>query len=248
MHTTHSGTYRQASGFLNRKVLLALLVLSLVLGVANNLFNPNRVAWTGSPEVLPKPEGWPTLSAAEGVKAGAAFAWTELLKHPIAVAGALLLLALGMARLRRSETARRRWAMSWWRVFFGVMFLAAAWPKFSDPEGFAMMVAQYQMLPSFAVHAFSIGLPALEVVTGLALLLSPWEREASALLGLLLVMFIVALSQALWRDLGIACGCFDIAGSTDAGETWFALLRDVVLLLPVAWLLRRAEIRALWKF
>jgi uncharacterized membrane protein YphA (DoxX/SURF4 family) len=229
-------------------ILLSLILSSLFLGTVNNLVNPNRVDWLGSPAVLPKPEGWPVLSVFEGIKAGLQFAWSEIAKYPLWVAGALLALALGMALLKHSAAARRRWAMSWWRVLFGAMFLAAAWPKFTDPEGFALMVAQYQMLPSFAVNMFSVWLPALEVITGLALLLGPWEREASVLLGVLMLMFIVALAQALARNLGIACGCFDIKGATDAGESWFALLRDIVLMVPIIWMYRRAERRPLWRF
>jgi uncharacterized membrane protein YphA (DoxX/SURF4 family) len=230
------------------KPLVLLLAFSLVLGAANNFFNPDRVPWHGSPEVFPKPEGWPTLSAAQGVAAGAEHAWDLARDNTAWIAGALILLAAGLAAFRGREGSGRRWGMSWLRLLFGLMFLAAAWPKFSDPGGFAMMVAQYQMLPAFSVHAFSVWLPALELVTGLALLLSPWEREASALLGLMMLMFIAALAQALARDLGIACGCFDIKGATDAGESWFALLRDIVLLIPIAWMWRRSESRFLWKF
>jgi uncharacterized membrane protein YphA (DoxX/SURF4 family) len=233
---------------LKHNVLLALLAFSLLLGATNNLVNPEGVSWVGSPEILPKPEDWPSLSAVDGVTAGLHVAWKEFLKHPLRVSGALLLLALGMAYLRSSEIARRRWVMSWWRVLFGLMFLAAAWPKFTDPEGFATMVAQYQMLPAFAVNAFSVWLPALEITVGVSLLLSPWERESSVLLGLMMMMFIVALSQALARGLGIACGCFDIKGATDAGESWFALLRDIVLMVPIVWMYRKSEARPLWKF
>jgi uncharacterized membrane protein YphA (DoxX/SURF4 family) len=230
------------------KPLVLLVSFSVLLGVANNLVNPNRVPWRGSPEVLPKPEGWPSLTVGQGVSAGARHAWDLLRGGPGWVAGALVLLVAGLALFRGRGEARGRWIRSWLRALFGLMFLAAAWPKFSDPDGFAMMVAQYQMLPAFSVHAFSVWLPALEVTTGVALLLSPWERESAALVGLMLLMFIAALSQALWRDLGIACGCFDIKGATDAGETWFAILRDVVLLVPAAWMGRRAERRFLWKF
>jgi hypothetical protein len=231
-----------------RKPLFLLLAFSLLLGAANNLFNPNRVPWHGSPEVLPKPEGWPTLSVAQGVTAGAEHAWDLLKDNGTAVAGALILLAAGLAFFRGRKAERRHWIASWWRVLFGMMFLAAAWPKFTDPDGFAMMVAQYQMLPAFSVHAFSVWLPALEVTTGLALLFTPWERESATLLGLMMLMFIVALAQALLRNLGIACGCFDIKGATDAGESWFALLRDIVLLVPIAWMWRRSGNRWLWRF
>lgn len=220
---------------------------SILLGFVNNLVNPNRVVWIGSPRVYPKPEGWPEVSVAEGV-AGAWRVTVESLSANLSwVILALLVLAGGVVFFRRIPASRRRWTMSWWRLFFAAMFLAAAWPKFTDPQGFAVMVAQYQMLPAFAVNAFSVWLPALEVVTGVALLFSPYEREASALLGLLMLMFIVALSQALARQLGIACGCFDIRGATDPGQSWFALLRDIVLMAPIVWMWVRAEHRYLWR-
>jgi uncharacterized membrane protein YphA (DoxX/SURF4 family) len=238
----------QKPAIMNTRLLVGLILFSLVLGAVNNLVNPSGVSWIGSPPVLPKPDDWPTLSMAEGASAGIQFALNEILSNSVVVAGGLLVLALGMTLLRRRDSGRRRWAMSWARVAFGIMFLAAAWPKFTDPEGFAMMVAQYQMLPSFTVNVFSLWLPALELVTGLVLIFSPWEREASVLLGFMMVMFIVALAQALMRNLGIACGCFDIKGATDAGESWFALLRDIVLMVPIAWMFLRSENRFLWKF
>jgi hypothetical protein len=234
---------------MNRTAFLSIPLLGVILGTVNNLVNTDRVSWIGSPGVFPKPDDWPTLSAAEGALAGVRFAWKEALGYPLWIAGALLALALGMAALRRRDReSSRRWAKSWWRLVLGAMFLAAAWPKFADPEGFAMMVAQYQMLPAFSVNAFSVWLPAVELAVGVSLLFSPWERESSAWIALLMLMFIVALSQALARNLGIACGCFDIKGATDAAETWFALLRDLVLLIPIAWLWRRAEHRWLWRF
>jgi uncharacterized membrane protein YphA (DoxX/SURF4 family) len=122
------------------------------------------------------------------------------------------------------------------RIGLGVMFLAAAWPKFMDPKGFAILVAQYQFLPGFLVDGFTLWLAAFEIVIGIGIILTLWEKEFGALVGILLLMFIVALGQALVRDLGIACGCFDIEGAQDAGEAWFSLIRDVVLLVPVAWL------------
>ena len=137
--------------------------------------------------------------------------------------------------------------MSWWRIVFAWMFLVAAWPKFVDPGAFASLLAQYQFLPGFAVNPFAVWLPAFEIVVGLSLLFLRFEKESTTLLGILMLMFIVALSQALYRGLGIACGCFDLAGATDAGETWFSLLRDIVLMVPIAWMWRRALDRPLWR-
>lgn len=227
---------------------LGLIAAAALLGAVNNLFNPDRVDWLGSPRVLPKPEDWPTVSAWEGMSAGLAVARDTLFKNPLGVAAALLVLALGMALLRRREAGPRRFAMSWWRVLLGGLFLMAAWPKLSDPSGFAMAVAQYQVLPAFIVNPFSLWLPALELITGLLLIFSRWERESAILLGFMMTMFIIALSQAIARDLGIACGCFDIKGAGDSGQTWYSLLRDIVLMIPIVWMYRKGEYRPLWRF
>ena len=142
-----------------------------------------------------------------------------------------------MVLLRRTRNAQwGRMVRTVLRIGFGGMFLAAAWPKFADPKGFSILVAQYQFLPGFLVNLFSLWLPSIEIVVGIGILITLWEREFSAMVGLMMVRFIVALTQALVRDLGIACGCFDIEGAQDAGEAWFSLIRDIVLMVPIAWL------------
>jgi hypothetical protein len=232
----------------DKGVVVGALLVSLIVAALNNLRNKHRVDWIGSPEILPKPEGWPSLTFAQGVAAGVKVAWKGLLAHPGYILGGLALLIaiihlLGRARL----AAPGAMIKSALRVGLGVMFLAAAWPKFSDPKDFAMLVAQYQMLPAALVDIFALWLSAFEIVVGLGLVLTAWEKEFSLLVGVLLLMFIVALGQALSRGLGIACGCFDIAGAADAGETWFSLIRDAVLLLPVTWLIATGSRRFIWQ-
>jgi uncharacterized membrane protein YphA (DoxX/SURF4 family) len=223
---------------MKKAVLAGTVLFSAALAAVNNLISKHSVAWLGSPEVLPKPEGWPTLSVSQGIHAGIKVALHDFHAHQGPILGGLAFILVVMIYLSRSRGAKvGAMLRTVLRIGLGAMFLMAAYPKFSDPNGFATLVAQYQLLPAFAVDAFSIWLPALEITVGLGLILTVWEREFSFLVGVLLVMFIVALGQALLRNLGIACGCFDIEGATDAGESWFSLVRDVVLLLPVAWMM-----------
>ena len=229
-------------------ILLSLFAFSLLLGGINNLVNSDRVAWSGSPRVFPKPEGWPEMSLAQGVTAGIKHAGKEARDHKGWVLAALAILVIGLIAARGAGKPVFRWVKSWWRLLFSLMFLAAAWPKFSDPAGFATLLAQYQFLPTFLVNPFSVWLPAFEITVGLSVFFLPHEKETTALLGLLMAMFVIALSQALYRGLGIACGCFDLEGATDAAETWFSLLRDIILLVPIGWMYLRAERRAIWKF
>jgi hypothetical protein len=143
-----------------------------------------------------------------------------------------------------------RWgilAESWFRVGVAAMCVAAAWYKVRNPTEFAIAVAQYRLLPAPVVRGFSLWLPSMEMVVSLGLLFSRWSRDFYLLLVGLWLMFILALAQALLRRLGIACGCFEIAGATSTGETWFSLLRDVVLLVPIAYLAFKTENRFLWR-
>jgi cobalamin synthase len=223
---------------MKKTVFVGAVLFSGALAVINNVLNGHSVAWVGSPEVLPKPEGWPTLTVAQGLQAGVKVALKDFRAHQGAILAGLAIVLVAMVYLNRSRRAgvgpMLRTVL---RLGLGCMFLIAAYPKFSDPKGFADLVAQYQLLPAFAVDAFSIWLPAFEITVGLGLIFTLWEQEFALLVGALLLMFIVALGQALLRNLGIACGCFDIEGATDAGESWFSLVRDLVLLLPVAWMI-----------
>ena len=223
---------------MKKPVFIGVLLLSLAVAAANNLLNSRGIDWIGSPEVLPKPEGWPTLTVAQGLQAGIKVALRDFHKHQAAILGGLAAVIAAMIFLNRARgVGVGPMLRTVIRLGLGAMFLVAAYPKFADPKGFANLVAQYQFLPAFSVNAFSLWLPAFEIIVGLGIIFTLWEREFGALVGLLLVMFIVALGQALLRNLGIACGCFDIEGATDAGESWFSLVRDLVLLIPVGWLM-----------
>jgi len=222
---------------MKKSILFGAVVASAILALVNNLFNSRSVAWFGSPEVLAKPSGWPSMGVAEGLKAGLMVGWKDFLDNGYLIAGGLLGLAIAVFLLNRYRSFPLAPLLrSVLRLGLGIMFIAAGLPKFLDPKSFATLVAQYQLLPGFMVNGFTLWLSAFELVVGIGIILTLWEKEFGALIGLMMVMFIIALSQALFRDLGIACGCFDIEGAQDAGGAWFSLIRDIVLIVPIWWL------------
>ncbi len=120
-----------------------------------------------------------------------------------------------------------------WRYLFrlaiGVAFIWAALAKIGDLNTFAGQVHNFRILPGSIENLFAMTLPWIEVVAGLFLILNIAPRAATALMTLLLLMFFVAVSQALVRNLDIDCGCF---GTGDAGSTAIkTLIRDVVFLV-----------------
>jgi len=98
------------------------------------------------------------------------------------------------------------------RLAIAAVYLLAAIPKLLNPLDFAKAIANYRLsLPIIGqdyIYAVAIFLPALEAVVALALFSNKWKRTASLVAGLLLLMFIVLIGQAVARGLNIDCGCF----------------------------------------
>ncbi len=134
------------------------------------------------------------------------------------------------------------------RLGIAGMFLMACYPKISSPYGFAQLVAQYQMLPSFSVNFFSLWLPVMELLIAIGLIFTPYVKEFSLLTFALFIMFLIALGQALIRDLGITCGCFDIEGAQDKTGAWISFLRDIVIAPICFWVLRHSQKGFIWQF
>ena len=127
------------------------------------------------------------------------------------------------------------------RVGLGGMFVYSAWGKVADPGLFATTVMQYELLPEVAVGIFSLTLPMLEMLVGLAFICTKWTREVALLATGMLVMFLGALTIAVVRGLEIDCGCFGISSGGGRKELVLAIVRDLILLLPTIWLMCRRD-------
>ncbi|MFH1843989.1 MAG: MauE/DoxX family redox-associated membrane protein [bacterium] len=114
------------------------------------------------------------------------------------------------------------------RLAVAAVFIYAPLDKIAHPDAFAAVVYNYRLLPITLLHPFAMGLPWLELVAGIALLLGIFRRGAAALCLVMTVMFIVAITAALSRGLDISCGCFHTDGGSSVGLS--LLFRDVLLL------------------
>jgi uncharacterized membrane protein YphA (DoxX/SURF4 family) len=121
-------------------------------------------------------------------------------------------------------------------------FVVAGISKIADPPGFAHEIHNYQLVPGVFVNAMALVLPWLEVVTGVALFFGIAVRTSARILGILLLVFIAALSVNLARKHPVECGCFGTSKvqKTDAErltDMKWAIARDVGLLVLVAQIL-----------
>lgn len=152
-----------------------------------------------------------------------------------------------MSRLR--ELAQSPWLTVRFQIAVGAIFVAAALPKIVDPPSFAQMIYNYRLMPGATVNALALVMPWFELLAGLALILGIWRRTAAALVGAMLLAFIVAIGINLARDHAVNCGCFAMSGPPKTREQLidemrWVIVRDIGMLVMIAqilWATRRRE-------
>jgi uncharacterized membrane protein YphA (DoxX/SURF4 family) len=112
--------------------------------------------------------------------------------------------------------------------------------KLPDPAASVRAVRAYQLLPEAIVPAVGYGLPVLEVVIGILLVLGIAVRFAALASTVLLILFVVGVASAWARGLTIDCGCFGGGGRVAADQTSYGteIARDVALFAIAAALVR----------
>jgi uncharacterized membrane protein YphA (DoxX/SURF4 family) len=121
------------------------------------------------------------------------------------------------------------WAAS---LVVGGVFIYSSYHKILDPPDFAKSVYNYCLVPDQLLHLPAIYMPWFELVAGLAVAVGLGRRGGAFGLGLLTLVFIVALGFNLYRGHPTICGCFskfvDGTGWTD--EVKFSKMRTELLL------------------
>jgi putative oxidoreductase len=124
----------------------------------------------------------------------------------------------------------------------------AALPKITDPPSFAHMIYNYRILPGSLINISALILPWVELLAGLCLILGVWTRAARWIIGLMLVVFMIAISINLFRGNAIDCGCFDTSAANLTHEErirdmWLVILRDAGMLIMIAqlWFAERSQ-------
>ena len=123
------------------------------------------------------------------------------------------------------------------RLYLGGVFLVACWHKLLNPEAFALDVATYRFLPLWAVNAFALVLPWVELLAGLLLVAGVRVRAQALLIALMMAAFLVALAHALSSGLDMSCGCFASSGAEADPISWKTIVRDATWLLLALYVL-----------
>ncbi|MFI6319119.1 MauE/DoxX family redox-associated membrane protein [Nonomuraea sp. NPDC050556] len=127
------------------------------------------------------------------------------------------------------------------RLIVGVVLIVAGWLKIGNPPLSAQAVKAYKLLPDSVATIVGYGLPILEIVVGVLLVVGLLTRVAGLIAGLLMLAFVFGIAWAWGHGYKIDCGCFGGGGELPAGQEpsyLLDILRDFGLVLLSAWVVR----------
>lgn len=115
------------------------------------------------------------------------------------------------------------------RVVLGAVFVYAGFIKLIDPKTFAVSVSQYEIVPQILIAPVAIGLPALEFLAGLGLIMN--IRGSLTVIFSLLFLFVSVLGYGMLNNLNVDCGCFSEDEIKGFNSLRTAFFRDLIMIL-----------------
>ncbi|RZT83509.1 methylamine utilization protein MauE [Pseudonocardia sediminis] len=134
---------------------------------------------------------------------------------------------------RAARTDVLSWLVLAGRLVLGGVWIVAGALKVTDLDASVRAVRAYRLLPDPAAQVLGAGLPVVEIVLGVLLVVGLGVRVAGVLSVLLMGAFVVGIASAWARGLQIDCGCFGSGGALAPGESptyGLELARDGALL------------------
>ncbi len=116
------------------------------------------------------------------------------------------------------------------RLIVGGFFVFASFDKLMNQEAFSRAIYNYKFLPDVFINIFAIIIPYIELIAGLLLMAGIFKRGSSFLISFMLVIFIIALSQAYAKGLDINCGCFSLETVGQKSDILLRIVEDILLL------------------
>ncbi len=134
--------------------------------------------------------------------------------------------------IHRTLVSRRLYLVV--RVVLALLFVYAGALKLMDPKAFARIISHYGLVPEPLLPAIAVGLPALEVVSGIALIFD--VRAGLYAIAGMLALFVGVLGYGVINDLDVDCGCFGPEELAEKKGLVHALYRDLGIVGAVGFL------------
>lgn len=133
------------------------------------------------------------------------------------------------------------WVTTAARLVLGGVLIVAGGLKIGNPSESVVAVRAYELLPDAVATTVGYGLPIVEVVVGVLLIIGLMTRVAAVVAALLMLAFVFGIAWAWAHGLRIDCGCFGGGGQLGAGQepTYLIdILRDFGFVLLGVWIVR----------
>ena len=128
------------------------------------------------------------------------------------------------------------------RVILGIVLIYASIDKIVHPAEFAKAIGNYNVLPFGLENLLGIVLPILELLVGTCLVLGIMLDGSAVIAAGMMVVFIIALSQALFRGIDINCGCFKVTVENSGHQVGIRrIIEDFIYLGMALMVLSRGE-------
>lgn len=123
------------------------------------------------------------------------------------------------------------WITLFARLVLGGVLIAAGALKVGNLQKSAMAVRAYELLPTAIANFLGYVLPWVEIGLGLLLILGVAVSISGLFGAIIMLAFVIAISQAWVRGLSIDCGCFGGGGPIDPEDTKYLseIIRDIGL-------------------
>lgn len=120
------------------------------------------------------------------------------------------------------------------RWVLGAIFIYAGFIKLLDPKAFAKVIAQYDIVPQILLPPVAVGLPALELLAGMGLILM--IRGSLSVIFSLLLLFVLVLGYGLLNNLNVDCGCFSEEEIKGFSSLRIAFYRDLIMMAAASYI------------
>lgn len=120
------------------------------------------------------------------------------------------------------------WPLRFIQISLGLVFLYAGLTKLWDPKAFARIISQYDLIPESFLPVAAIGLPILELLAGIGVILA--IRGSLSLMFSLLGFFTIVLWYGILAGLDVDCGCFSSTELEGQAGLWQAFYRDLAMM------------------
>ncbi|MCE5299693.1 MAG: DoxX family membrane protein [Spirochaetia bacterium] len=120
--------------------------------------------------------------------------------------------------------------LAFFKLLLGMLFILSSISKIENPAKFADAIEAYKIVPGAFVWPMVYTMPWIQIIAGACLILDIFAQSASFVISGLLVVYIIAISQAWARGFEMECGCFDLIEALEDKVGWRSIVRDLVLL------------------